>query len=111
MIARLDDESIAVQTVLCEGEVAGYLASFEQCGHPSVSYWIGRAYWGRGVATSALSKFVRHVKERPLYARAAKDNAGSIRVLEKCGFVSCGEDKMFSNARGIEVDELVLRLH
>ena len=28
--------------------------------------------------------------KRPLHARAARSNAGSIRVLEKCGFVLTG---------------------
>ena len=47
---------------------------------------------------------------RPLFARAAKDNAGSIRVLQKCGFGISGEDRGFANARSGEVDEFVLRL-
>ncbi|HKB46638.1 MAG TPA: GNAT family protein [Ktedonobacterales bacterium] len=47
---------------------------------------------------------------RPLFARAAKDNAASLRVLEKCGFTIVGEGKGFANARGAEVEEFVLRL-
>ncbi|MGY3201486.1 GNAT family N-acetyltransferase [Streptomyces sp. TE5632] len=43
-------------------------------------------------------------------ARAAADNTGSVRVLEKCGFEVVGEDRGFANARGAEIDELVLRL-
>jgi RimJ/RimL family protein N-acetyltransferase len=52
-----------------------------------VSYWIGREFWGRGVATAALAALVAEVKERPLHALVAEHNVGSIRVLEKCGFV------------------------
>ena len=48
---------------------------------------------------------------RPLYARAAKDNIGSRRVLEKCGFVVIGEDKGYAHARGMETEEVVLRLN
>jgi RimJ/RimL family protein N-acetyltransferase len=45
-----------------------------------------------------------------MYARVAKDNLASRRVLEKCGFTVIGEDKGFANARGQEIDELLLEL-
>jgi hypothetical protein len=32
------------------------------------------------------------VSERPLVAHASKGNIGSIRVLQKCGFVITAED-------------------
>ena len=50
------------------------------------------------------------VTVRPLYARAAKDNIGSRRVLEKCGFAVVGEDKGYAHVRGEEIEEVVLRL-
>ncbi len=106
----LNDESITTKTILFDGRVAGHVLSFEQFGEREVSYWIGRDYWGKGIATVALSEFLGHVTERPLHARAAKDNAASIRVLEKCGFVISGEDKGFSYARGEEVEEFILKL-
>jgi len=109
-IKILGDESIMVKTILFDGRVAGHVLSFEQFGEREVSYWIGKKYWGKGIATVALSEFLGNVKTRPLHARAAKDNAASIRVLEKCGFVISGEDRGFSNARGKEVEELVLKL-
>jgi RimJ/RimL family protein N-acetyltransferase len=43
-------------------------------------------------------------------ARTAKDNVASIRVLEKCGFKAIEEARGFANARGAEIDELVLEL-
>ncbi len=108
----LGDETITIQTVLFEGHVAGSVLTYEdeEFGKPEVSYWIGKPYWGKGVATRALSAFLFHVKVRPLYARAAKDNIASLRVLEKCGFTRIGEDKGFSNARGEDVEEFILRL-
>jgi RimJ/RimL family protein N-acetyltransferase len=106
----LGDETITKKTILFDGHVAGYILSFEQFGHPSVAYWIGKTYWGKGVATRALSAFLGHIKVRPLYARAAKDNLGSLRVLEKCGFTICSEDKGFSKARSEEVEEFILQL-
>jgi RimJ/RimL family protein N-acetyltransferase len=106
----LGDETITKKTILFDGHVAGHVLSFEEGGELEVSYWIGKRYWGKGLATEALSRFLDHVKTRPLYARAAKDNIASIRVLEKCGFEIAGEDKGFSNARGEEVEEFILRL-
>ncbi|MBB3128399.1 RimJ/RimL family protein N-acetyltransferase [Paenibacillus rhizosphaerae] len=106
----LDDDRIMKKTVLFNDQVAGHVSSFEQFGEPEVSYWIGREYWGRGIATRSLSQLLNYVNIRPLFARAVKDNTASIRVLEKCGFIICGEDKGFSNARAQEVEEYVLKL-
>lgn len=106
----LADEAIVKKTVLFDGDVVGNVLAFEQFGEREVSYWIGREYWGKGIATKALSQFLGLVKTRPLYARAAKDNLASIRILEKCGFAVYGEDKGFSNARDEEVEEFVFRL-
>lgn len=106
----LDDDRIIKKTVLFNDQVAGHVSSFEQFGEREVSYWIGREYWGRGIATRSLSQLLDYVNIRPLFARAAKDNTASIRVLEKCGFKICGEDKGFSNARAEEVEEYVFKL-
>ena len=107
----LRDETITIQTILFDGQVAGSVLSYvDEDGQREVSYWIGKAYWGKGVATGALVAFLDHIKVRPLYARAATDNLGSLRVLEKCGFTRIGEGRGFSNARGEEVEEFPLRL-
>jgi RimJ/RimL family protein N-acetyltransferase len=79
-------------------------------GVPEVTYWLGREFWGPGIATAALRKLLEIVAERPLVARAAADNAASIRVLEKCGFVFSGRARGFANARGEEVEEVILVL-
>ncbi|MDL1163732.1 GNAT family N-acetyltransferase, partial [Yersinia pestis] len=50
----LDDDSI-IKTILYQGQVAGPILFFEHLGEPEVSSWIGRDYWGRGIATRALS--------------------------------------------------------
>lgn len=108
---KLRDETTDVQTILFNGQVAGSVFWYvDEDGRPEVSYWIGKPYWGKGVATRALIGFLDHMQKRPLYARAAKDNLGSLRVLEKCGFARIGEDKGFANARGEEIEEFILRL-
>jgi RimJ/RimL family protein N-acetyltransferase len=82
----LADESLLKKTVLADDQVAGNIGSWMSEGKREVGYWIDRAFWGRGVATEALSAFLRLEKTRPLHAGVAKHNAASIRVLQKCGF-------------------------
>ena len=106
----LNDDTRITRTIMWNGEVAGNVSSFMLFGDPAVGYWLGREYWGKGIATRALAAFLEVVTVRPLYARAAQDNIGSLRVLAKCRFVICGEDKGFATARGGETEEYVLRL-
>ena len=61
-------------------------------------------------ATAALTALLKLVKTRPLYGSAACDNAGSIRVLEKCGFAFVRKERGFAAARGEEIDEVVFKL-
>ena len=106
----LNDDTRVAKTILWNGEVAGNVSSFMLFGDPAVGYWLGREYWGKGIATRALAAFLEVVTVRPLYARAARDNIGSRRVLEKCGFAVIGEDKGYAHARSKEIEEVVLRL-
>jgi RimJ/RimL family protein N-acetyltransferase len=106
----LADETVGKQTILVDGQVAGNIGSWGQLGERDVGYWIGRQYWGCGVATSALAAFLGYETARPLYAHVAKHNIGSLRVLEKCGFIICGAEQGVADARGNQVDEIILRL-
>lgn len=99
-----------IRTVLADGDVVGSAGVYGEPGAREVTYWIDRAYWGRGLATAALRALLDAIPERPLYGRAAADNAGSIRVLEKCGFRRFGADRGYAAARGAEIDEVVLVL-
>ena len=81
-----------VRTILVDDQAAGYVASWEQDGKRLVAYWVGREYWRRGVASSALAEFLKDCEQhRPLHAYVAVANTGSMRVLEKCGFQRVGE--------------------
>jgi RimJ/RimL family protein N-acetyltransferase len=79
-------------------------------GEREVTYWIGRSYWGKGIATCGLDAFLAVDRSRPLHARVAHDNVGSRRVLEKCGFRVVGTEQGFAEARSGEIEEFVLRL-
>ena len=85
--ARIRADGVNLQrTIEVDGQVAGTVLSFPRDGVREVGYWIDRALWGRGIATRALAAFLEVERTRPLYAGVAKHNAGSVRVLEKCGF-------------------------
>jgi len=86
----LANESNVVRVIEVDGEVAGNIGSWEQDGRRLVGYWLGREFWGRGLATAALAEFVQELEVRPLHAWVAASNVGSIRVLEKCGFIRIG---------------------
>lgn len=107
---RIRASEAVIRTVLVDGDVVGSAAVYGEPGEREVTYWIERAHWGRGIATAALRELVTQVPERPLYARAAADNAGSLRVLQKCGFRVTARASGFANARGQEIDEFVLAL-
>jgi RimJ/RimL family protein N-acetyltransferase len=61
------------------------MAAFTAEDQPEVTYWVDRTQWGKGIASAALPILLAETAERPLYARAASDNVGSLRVLEKAG--------------------------
>jgi RimJ/RimL family protein N-acetyltransferase len=82
----LASDELTKKTILSGEEVAGNIVCFDRDGKRLVGYWLGREFWGQGLATRALAELLVEVTERPLYAYVAKTNIGSARVLEKCGF-------------------------
>jgi RimJ/RimL family protein N-acetyltransferase len=80
------DETVVTRTIVANGVVAGNIGSWQADGQQLLGYWVGREWWGRGVATQAVALFVEEVSIRPLFAHVAVHNVGSARVLEKCGF-------------------------
>jgi RimJ/RimL family protein N-acetyltransferase len=102
------DPAVIARTVLADGDVVGSIGSYEQDGRRFVGYWIGREYWGRGIATEALRQLLALDPTRPIYAYVATHNTGSIRVLEKCGFVVTHDDASSGIDDGVEEVLLVL---
>jgi RimJ/RimL family protein N-acetyltransferase len=82
---RADDANV-VRSIVVDDMVAGHIGSWQDRGQQLLGYWVGREWWGRGVATQALALLMDEVPIRPLYAHVAVHNVGSIRVLDKCGF-------------------------
>jgi RimJ/RimL family protein N-acetyltransferase len=98
------------KTIEDDGKVAGNVGCWEADGRRYVGYWIGREFWGRGLATAGLAGLLEEVKARPVYAWVVASNAGSIRVLEKCGFLPAGSHTEQNEKLGHPVEELLYEL-
>jgi RimJ/RimL family protein N-acetyltransferase len=104
------DTSVWNRVIDVDGAVAGTIGSFRIDDRREVTYWVDRTQWGKGIASAALQILLAEIAERPMYARAASDNAGSLRVLEKAGFRRVGVNRGFAPGRGEEIEETTLRL-
>jgi len=106
----LTDPTIVIRTIVFDGAVAGNVLTFERSGHREVGYWLGRDFYGKGVATQALAAFLREFRVRPLFAHVAKHNPASVRVLEKCRFKLVGDDKEFATYEGQAIEGYIFKL-
>ncbi len=89
----LADDSCLKKIIVADDQVAGHIGSWTSDGKRELGYWLDRDLWGRGIATKAVTAFLRLEQTRPLHAGVAKHNAASIRVLQKCGFTLLGPEK------------------
>ena len=110
MVRVMESPENTLHAITCQGDLVGSIGSFVVEGQTEVTYWIDRAAWGRGIASQALALLLEVVRVRPVHARAASDNVGSLRVLEKTGFRVIGTEVAFARAREAEIEETILRL-
>ena len=103
-------DDVLTLVVTENGGFAGTAAAFTVDGDREVSYWIARHAWGRGVATAALRLLISREPVRPLFARAAAHNAGSIAVLKKAGFTEVSRNVDYAPGVKREVEEIVFTL-
>jgi RimJ/RimL family protein N-acetyltransferase len=99
-----------LRAVTRDGQFVGTIGCFVMEGDTEITYWIDRSAWGQGIASQALTLFLDTVAVRPVYARTASDNLGSLRVLQKAGFMITGTEVSYAPARNAEIEETVLRL-
>jgi RimJ/RimL family protein N-acetyltransferase len=110
MARLMSSPETSVQAIVCDGRLVGTTGNWVFEGVTEITYWIDRAHWGQGIASQALALLIGQISERPIQARVASDNAGSLRVLEKAGFRQVGTDRDFAAGRGAEIEETVLEL-
>lgn len=86
-LRRIGETPGAVQrAIVADGALVGSIGVFERAGVTEVGYLIGRAFWGRGIASRALELMMRNEPRRPIYGVCVAENVASQRVLLKCGF-------------------------
>src|SRR5688500_17240243 len=61
------DPTLMRRTIVWQGRVAGSVSSYGPEGQPEVTYWLGREFWGKGLATEALRQFLREQRIRPIH--------------------------------------------
>jgi RimJ/RimL family protein N-acetyltransferase len=104
------DPDATMLAIIRDGRLVGTIGSFTMEGEREVTYWIDRAEWGQGIAGRALAALLDVEPVRPVRARAASDNLGSLAVLRRVGFAAVGTEISYASARGAEIEETILRL-
>ena len=104
----LGSPEVVSRTIIWGGRVVGNVGAWTDAETQErfICYWIGREFWGQGLATAAVRLLIQIEPSRPLAARVVKHNVGSIRVLEKVGFTRAGEDA-FTGSNGTRHEEFV----
>ncbi len=91
-LAATPETQFAVEV---EGEAVGGVGLFLQADverfSAEIGYWLGEAFWGRGLATAVVRAFTDYAFDAfelcRIYANVFEWNPGSCRVLEKAGYV------------------------
>jgi RimJ/RimL family protein N-acetyltransferase len=93
IMSKETNQTGILNTILADDTVAGNVVYWEAAGEPNIGYWLGKAHWGKGIASRAVAQFLARIETRPVYAHVAKHNFASIRVLQKCGFQLARENR------------------
>ena len=111
MEAIMSSSENRIWAITADSRFVGTIASYVSEGVTEVTYWIDRTRWGQGIATRALGLLLEEeTPDRPIRARAASDNPGSLRVLDKAGFHPIATEVSFAPGRAAEIEETILEL-
>jgi RimJ/RimL family protein N-acetyltransferase len=76
-----------------------------------IGYWLAEPFWGRGIATAALAAVTDYAFARfdlvRLQAHVFEGNPGSVRVLEKAGYVCEGRLRRSVTKNGRTIDSFL----
>ena len=108
-------EAPTVWAIEVDGEAAGgigiELHTDVERVSAEIGYWLGKAVWGRGIATEALIAVTTEVFTRfdlaRLYAVPFADHLASVRVLEKAGYFREGHLRQSAIKDGKIRDQLL----
>lgn len=83
----MKNKNMTARTILYKEKIAGHIICWKEGKYEQrIGYWIGKEFWRRGIASTAVAEMLFLIKIRPLFAEVANHNAASKRVLEKNGF-------------------------
>lgn len=88
-----------------KGVVTGCVSYWPDEQGVEVGYWVGRPFWGNGLATRALQQMLAlptFPSHQLVTAQVMVANVGSQRVLEKCGFCRIGRDRVHRQAQSLD---------
>jgi RimJ/RimL family protein N-acetyltransferase len=102
--ARNEEGRIVGRAVLLDGELVGGVGLGPRPnGREELGYWVGKAYWGQGIATRAVALFLDELRglgvSGPLHAQTVRSNQASQKVLLSNGFTFVGEGECITPAR------------
>jgi len=113
---QVDAETVGQFAIEAGGELAGgigfILGTRERVGTASLGYWLGKRFWGRGIATEAVQGATQWafdtLRVRRVWANVMAPNVASARVLEKAGFgLEARMSAAICDRRGMIHDELI----
>lgn len=102
--------------IILSGTMVGAVGYFrDRSGCGELGYWLGRSWWGEGIASEAAAAVVRHgfaIDRLPAFTSSYfTDNPASGRVLAKLGFHSVGSARIWSEARQSSIQAVSCRLN
>lgn len=106
----LADPSCIVRAIVADGDVAGQIGIFGPADEREIGYWLGSAWWGRGIASQAVALILDEIPDRPLHAHVAQRNPASARVLQKSGFEIVGTERGPLIEGAEVVDQWIMKL-
>ncbi len=83
----MKNKNVIARTIVYKEKVAGHIICWKEGKYEQrIGYWIGKEFWRRGIASTAVAEMLVLVKIRPLFAEVANHNLASQKVLQKNGF-------------------------
>jgi RimJ/RimL family protein N-acetyltransferase len=104
--------------IVVDGEAAGGIGFILQedvaRGSVEIGYWLGEAYWGRGIVTAAVRAMDDYIFANfevcRIFATVFESNPASARVLEKAGYTCEGRLRKAVIKNGETLDALMYAL-
>lgn len=104
-----------INAIEIDGQIAGGIGIHPQedisYKNAEMGYWLGEAYWGKGIMTQAVKEMVnygfKNFDINRIFARPFGTNVGSQKVLEKVGFILEARFEKTLCKNGTYHDELI----